>query len=151
MKYAFLIVAVISLIAVSALAEKPMIVTAGAAACGLKENITISVSFSKKANSFAEAKKLFDEQVAKISEFAKAQSVSKLEVQNQNYSISSNPRDYGDNGQVISYNYQLSGSTSYKMDNSNLAFKFAEFLTNQKMQVSLSSDAYREGNCSGKE
>jgi hypothetical protein len=115
--------------------------------CALKENVTVNVSFNFKANSFPEAKTKFDSQVAKVTEFAKSQAISKLEVQNQNYNISSNAAEYGQNGQPIRYDYQLSGNTTYKIDNSAAAFKFAEFLNKQNMQVGINSDAYRQGDC----
>ncbi len=119
----------------------------GAGNCEMKETVTININFNLKASSLAEAKKMFDDQSAKVAEFAKAQSLSKLDLQSQSYNINTNVRDYDNNGQPMSYSYQVSGSSSYKLDNAEAAFKFAEFLAAQKIQVGLNSSSYRQGNC----
>jgi hypothetical protein len=145
MKYSFFALVLIGvLFSSSALAKQ--VYSPVASGCSLKENITVSATFNLKANSLAEARKIFADQVAKITKFSK--SGSKLELQSQNYNINSNLKYYDQDGQPISYSYQISGSSSYKMDDSVQAFKFAEFLIAQKMQISFDSNAYRQGNCS---
>lgn len=116
-------------------------------ACTMKETVTLNVTYNFKANTLAEAKKMYDEQNAKVGEFAKKQVTGKFDVQSQNYNIYGSPQNYGPDGQPQSYSYQVSGSTGYMMDDADMAFKFAEFLTSQKMQVGINSNSYRQGNC----
>jgi hypothetical protein len=115
-------------------------ITAAPAGCVLKENVTVGINFNHKVPSIKEAKVKFDEQTKAIEQFAKQQELKKFEKQSMNYNIYTQ----------MEYNqptYQLSGSVQYQMDNSEEAFKFAEFLTQQKLQVSVNSNAYRQGNC----
>lgn len=118
------------------------------AECTLQENVTLSVTYNFKASSFAEAKKMFDDHVAKVQTFAKQQKLKKFSLQNQNYNIYAQPLNYNPDGTPNSFTYQINGSSSYVMDNADAAFTFAEFLTKQKMQVGLNSNSYRQGNCS---
>jgi len=115
--------------------------------CSMKEQVSINVQYNFRANSFADAKKMFDEQNAKITEYAKKQEVAKFDLQNQNYNISASPQNYGPDGQPQNYIYQVNGSSSYMMDNADAAFKFAEYLNSQKIQVGMNSNSYRQGNC----
>ncbi len=108
--------------------------------CVMKENVTVGINFNHKVPSIKEAKVKFDEQTKSIEQYAKQQELKKFEKQSMNYNI------YTQN----EYNqpvYQLSGSISYQLDNADEAFKFADFLTQQKFQVNVSSNAYRQGNC----
>lgn len=115
--------------------------------CNMREQVSLNVQYNFKANSFAEAKKMFDEQNAKVEALAKKQALAKFELQNQNYNIYSQPQNYGQDGQPQSYTYQVSGTSTYVMESSDAAFKFAELLTAQKIQVGMNSNMYRQGNC----
>jgi uncharacterized protein YggE len=115
--------------------------------CALQETVNLTVTYNFKAKSFTEAKQKFDEQIAKVNEFAKQQKVTKFDLQNQNYNIYSQPLSYHPDGTPDTYSYQVNGSSNYVMDNANAAFKFAEFLTGQKMQVGLNSNSYRNSPC----
>jgi uncharacterized protein YggE len=122
-------------------------VAVAAGTCTMQETVTLTVNYNFKAKSFAEAKQKFDAQIAKVSEYAKGQQIKKFDLQNQNYNIYSQPVSYNPDGTPDTYSYQVTGSSNYIMDNADAAFKFAEFLTNQKMQVGLNSNSYRNGNC----
>ncbi len=50
-------------------------------------------------------------------------------------------------GTPESYTYQVNGSVSYQLNNSDKAFAFGDFLTKQNIQVSMSTNSYRHGNC----
>lgn len=115
--------------------------------CSMREQVSINVQYNFRANSFAEAKKMFDEQNAKVTDYAKKQEVAKFELQNQNYNINAQPQNYGPDGQPQNYIYQVNGNSSYVMDNADAAFKFAEYLNSQKIQVGMNSNSYRQGNC----
>ncbi len=114
--------------------------------CTMKERVTISVRHNFKAGSFAEAKKVFDERNAQVEQFAKKQKLS-INLYSQNYNINSQPQNYGPDGMPQSFQYSVSGNTSYRMNDSDLAFKFGEFLTSKNIQVNLSSSSHRQGNC----
>lgn len=116
--------------------------------CEMKENITLNVQFNRKVASFEEAKKIFSDMTSKIEEMAKQQGIGALTLQNQNYNVSASPQGYAPDGATpLAFTYQVGGNASYKMDNADAAFKFAEFLITQKMQVGLNSNSYRQGNC----
>ena len=116
--------------------------------CVLKENVTIGVSFNQKVGSFAEAKGVFESMAKQVEDFAKQQELKKFTLQNQNYNIYSQPQGYMPDGTTpLSFTYQVNGTMSYQLDNTDAAFKFAELLTQKKMQVNVSSNSYRQGNC----
>lgn len=142
-KTALFLVATTALLTTSAYATN----IAPGAGCTMKETVTINVQYNFKASSFAEAKKMFDDQNAKVTAYAKKQEVNKFDLQSQNYNIYAQPQNYGSDGQPQSYTYQVTGSSGYIMDNADAAFKFAEFLNAQKIQVGMNSNAYRQGNC----
>jgi uncharacterized protein YggE len=147
MKKIILLAMVAAFASSPAFATKMAMPAAGANACTMKETVTVNIQYNFKASTFAEAKKMFDEQNTKVTDFAKKQEVGKFDLQNQNYNIYSQPLNYTPDGQPTTYNYQVTGSSSYIMDNVDAAFKFAEFLTAQKIQVGLNSNSYRQGNC----
>jgi uncharacterized protein YggE len=115
--------------------------------CRMQEQVTVNVNYNFKAKSFSDAKKMFDEQNAKVAELAKQQKLTKFDLQNQNYNIYSNPTSYTPDGLPQDYTYQVNGSSAYRMENAEAAFKFAEFLSQQKIQVGLNSNSYNSGNC----
>jgi uncharacterized protein YggE len=119
---------------------------AGGDQCGMQENMTLTVNFNFKAKNFTDAKQKFDQQLATVTEYAKQQKIKKFDLQNQNYNIYAQPSSYNPDGSPTDYTYQVTGSSNYMMDNADAAFKFAEFLTQLKMQVSLNSNSYRTGN-----
>ncbi len=135
MKTMMTVMALAAMFAAPAFAETPL-----PAGCTMKENVTVGINFNHKVPTIKEAKAKFDEQSATIEQFAKQQELKKFEKQNMNYNI------YTQN----EYNqpvYQLNGSVSYMLSNADEAFKFAEFLTTQKFQVTLNSNSYKQGNC----
>ena len=146
MKYLFVLATALGLMAFPAFATKA-IMPGGGMECTMKETVSINVQYNFRANSFAEAKKMFDEQNAKVTDFAKKQNVAKFELQNQNYNIYAQPQNYGPDGQPQSFIYQVNGSSAYVMDSADAAFKFAEFLNQNKIQVGMNSNSYRQGNC----
>ena len=114
----------------------------------MKENVTINISYNNlKGKNFDDIKKLFDEQTAKINEYAKQQKISKFDLTSKNYNVSASAATYDTSGKPETFNYSGSGSSSYTLDNSGTAFKFCEFLVSQKIQVSMSSNVYNQGNC----
>jgi hypothetical protein len=151
MKYALMLSMAIALaVASPSHATKPISAIARnlpAGECTLKENVSLTVSFNRRVKSFSEAKSIFDEQMKKVEDFAVQQKIGKLVVQSQNYNVSAQPVGYSPDGVPDSYNYQVNGSVNYLMHSADAAFKFGEFLTQNKIQVSLSSNAYRQGNC----
>jgi hypothetical protein len=66
--------------------------------------------------------------------------MKKFDLQSLNYNINSN---YNNGSQ----GYQLNGSASYQVGNADEAFKLAEFLTQQKFNVSVNGNSYRNGMC----
>lgn len=107
---------------------------------GMQENVTVSVNLNLMADSFAQAKAKYDEKMQAVTDFAKKQNVKKFDLQSMSYNVNSN----NNNGNMV---YQLNGNAGYQMDNADAAFKLAEFLTQQKFQVSVSASSYRNGNC----
>lgn len=142
-KSMIILTAAAALLAAPAQAEKMARIMANPDGCSMKEQVTISVSFNQKVNGFADGEGVFRSHMKKIEDYAAEQKV-KVMIQSQNYNVSSQ-RDYND---MDGLSYQMNGSMSYQMDDVAAATKFAEFLTQQqKMQVNLSSNAYRQGNC----
>lgn len=115
--------------------------------CDLKETVTLAVNFNRKVRSFSEAKTVIDEQMKKVNELAEQQQIKPLVIQSQSQNVSAQPTSYLPDGTPDNYNYNVNGNVSYMIKSADAAYKFAEFLTQQKMQVSLSSNAYRSGNC----
>ena len=137
MRY-FLAAISILLLAIPAYAEK----TVGniAAKCLMQEQVSISVNFNLSADSFTQAKAKYDEKIQSVTEFAKKQNIKKFELQSLNYNINSNYNN-GSSG------YQLNGSANYQIDVADEAFKLAEFLTQQKFNVSVNGNSYKNGMC----
>lgn len=135
------------LLPVSAQAIKPPAMGQGIGDCVMKQEVSLSISFNRKAKDLVQARSVFDEQMAKIEEFARQKQIKSLFLQSQNYSVSAQPANYGPDGQPENYSYQINGSFNYRLANSDTAFMFAEFLTTQKMIVSVNANAYRQGNC----
>ncbi|MCE2927787.1 MAG: hypothetical protein LW823_09140 [Rickettsiales bacterium] len=115
------------------------VVRPAGADCAMQEQVSIGVNFNAKASGFMDARKQFDEMSNKVEQFAKQQNI-KLSLQNMNYSVNVQQETGGPS-------FQIYGNMNYQMDNADSAFKFAEFLTQQKLQVSLNSNAYRAGMC----
>ena len=124
--------------------EKKALSVLGAPACKMQENVTLSISFNLRLKSFAEAKKKFDDKMAQIVDFAKQQNISKFQLQSMNYNISSQPSNSGD---ISEQDYQMNGNVSYLLDSTENAFKLAEFLNQQKIQVNVSVNKYQNGMC----
>ena len=114
--------------------------------CTMKERVTISVRHNFKSASFSEAKKTFDERNAEVEQFAQKQKLD-IDLYSQNYNINSQPQNYGPDGQPQSYQYSVSGNSTYRLEDADLAFTFGEFLTAKNIQVNLSSNSHRQGNC----
>lgn len=108
--------------------------------CGFLEQVSISISFNLNAEGFTQAKEKYDEKMQLIADYAKKQNLQKFELQSMNYNINSNY-----NGTM--QNYQLNGSFNYQMANIDDAIKFAEFLTQQKLNVSVNGNSYKNGVC----
>lgn len=113
----------------------------------MKENITININYNLKGKSFDEIKKKFDEQNAKIEAYAKEQKLTKFALQNKNYNISASASSYNQGGEPDTFQYSGNGNVSYMLENAEAAFKFCEFLISQKIQVSMNSNMYNQGNC----
>ncbi len=140
MKIKYFLVVIFSLfLAMPVLADR-MVGSARASQCALQEQVSISISFNLTAESFMQAKTKYDEKMQSISDYAKKQNMKKFDLQSMNYNINSN---YNNNVQ----NYQMNGSVNYQVGNSDEAFKFAEFLTEQKFNVSVNGNSYRNGTC----
>lgn len=113
----------------------------------MKENITININYNLKGKNFEEIKKKFDEQNAKIEAYAKEQKLTKFVLQSKNYNINASASYYNQGGEPESFQYSGNGNVSYMLDNAEVAFKFCEFLISQKIQVSMNSNMYNQGNC----
>jgi hypothetical protein len=113
----------------------------------MKENISININYNLKGKSFDEIKKKFDEQNAKIEEYAKEQKLTKFTLQSKNYNISASASSYNRGGEPEDFQFSGNGNVSYMLDNAEAAFKFSDFLITQKIQVSLNSNMYNQGNC----
>ncbi|MEQ1705971.1 MAG: hypothetical protein ABL867_08400 [Rickettsiales bacterium] len=138
MKNKFIAVATVcTLFSTSSFAEKAISMLA-APKCGFQEQVSISINFNLTAEGFTQAKGKFDEKMVVIADYAKNQKLQKFELQSMNYNINSNY-----NGSM--QNYQLSGSVNYQMANADDAIKFAEFLTQQKLNVSVNGNSYKNG------
>lgn len=111
-----------------------------------QENVTLTVTFNLKAKSFSEAKTKFDEKMKQIVEYAKQQHIEPFEPQSLNYNINAMQIAYDEGGPIIG-GYQLSGNTSYKLDNTDAALKLGEFLAGQKIQVGMNVNQYKNANC----
>ena len=112
--------------------------------CVMKENVSISINFNMKAASLTDAKTKVDEKMAQIKAFAAKQKIDNIEPQSMNYNISQ--QNYGNNSDREK-EYRVSGNLSYKLDSSDVAFTFAEFLEKEDYRVTLNSNSYRRGNC----
>lgn len=131
------------LLATSAHAQDARAKSATAApACKLQESVSINVNFNLHASSFAEAKQKFDEKMKKVAEFAAQQKIAKFELQSMSYNINTQGNYEG-----AESGYQMNGSANYQLSSSEDAFKLGEFLTQQKFQVSVNGNSYRNGNC----
>ncbi|MEK6746734.1 MAG: SIMPL domain-containing protein [Pseudomonadota bacterium] len=108
--------------------------------CGLQEQVSVSISFNLAAENFVQAKTKYDEKMQSIYDYAKKQEMKKFELQSMSYNINNN---YNNNVQ----NYQMNGGVNYQVGNSDEAIKFAEFLTQQKFNVSVNGSSYKNGNC----
>lgn len=108
--------------------------------CEMKENLSVSVNFNMKADSLMEAKAKFDDRMKQVADYAAQQKIENLEVQSMNYNIYSDVNN-------SEKTYQINGNVQYQMKSSDMAFKFAEFLEKQKMNVNINSNSYRQGNC----
>lgn len=108
--------------------------------CELKETVSVGINFNMTAQTMLEAKAKFDNTMQQISNYAADQKIEKLDPQSMNYNI------YAQNNGVDK-NYQVTGNVQYQMTSSDVAFKFADFLEKQKMNVNINSNAYRQGNC----
>src|SRR5690349_14687289 len=130
--------------------EAPAVAPAGAKimtpgrACPMQENVNLNINFNFKVKSFAEAKTKFEDKIKQVEEFAQQQQVKKFELQSMSYNISSQVTY--DNGMPES-GYQMNGNAGYVLDSADAAFKLAEFLTQQKFQVNVSVNKYRNGAC----
>lgn len=132
-------VAIIS-VAQPAFATKPVANRVIPAGCEFKENVTVGISFNMNASSMQEAKSKFDETMGRIAQYAADQKIEKLDPQSMNYNI------YAQNN-GSDKNYQVTGNVQYQMTSSDVAFKFADFLEKQKMNVNINANSYRQGNC----
>ena len=108
--------------------------------CEMKENVSVGINFNMTADSMMEAKAKFDDKMKQIADYAAQQKIEKLDMQSMNYNI------YTQNNGTDK-NYQVSGNVQYQMPSSDMAFKFGEFLEKQKMNVNISANSYRHGNC----
>ncbi len=113
-----------------------------------QEQVTLQVSYNIPVASFTAGHTKFEEQNKKFVEMAKQNNLKKYSVQNQFYSINSIPSTTLPDGTPTSYLFTLNGNASYLITGTTAeATKFADFLTSQKMQVSLSSNMYATDNC----
>ncbi len=108
--------------------------------CVMKENVTVGINFNMNAATMMEAKAKFDKAMNQIADYAADQKIENLEPQSMNYNIY-NQNNGGEN------NYQVTGNVQYKMQSSDIAFKFAAFLEKQNMKININSNSYRQGNC----
>lgn len=122
-----------------AFATKP-VADRQASGCVLKETVSVGVNFNMPAQTMTEAKAKFENTMKQIEDYAVSQKLEKLEPQSMNYNI------YAQNN-GMDKSYQVSGNVQYQMPSSDMAFKFAEFLEKQKMNVNINANAYRQGNC----
>lgn len=129
-------------LAADAAASRPMM---RPAPCAMQENVTLSVNFTIRAKSFDEAKKKYEEKMQQVDAFAKQQNIQKFDLQSMNYSVNSQQVNYDDG--MPQPGYQLSGNASYQLDSADNAFKLGEFLTQQKFQISVNVNKYRNGPC----
>ena len=111
---------------------------------GMQENVSINVNFNIRAESFADAKKKFEQKIQQVNDFAKQQNIGKFELQSMNYNI--NAQVTYDGG-MPEPGYQLNGNASYMVDSSDNAMKLGEFLTQQKFQVSMNANRNRNPMC----
>lgn len=138
MKTSFTLMSVVvALFVTPALAEKAITVPV-TSKCGFQEQVSIGINFNLTAEGFTQAKQKYDEKMQVIADYAKKQNLQKFELQSMNYNINSNY-----NGAM--QNYQLNGSVNYQMANADDAIKFAEFLTQQKLNVSVNGNSYKNG------
>ncbi|MFO0389067.1 MAG: hypothetical protein ACK502_05015 [Alphaproteobacteria bacterium] len=140
MRNIFLTTAMLVAFSVPAHATKPVTDREAASGCVMKENVSVGINFNMIATSMAEAKVKYDNSMKQISDYAAELKIEKLEPQSMNYNI------YAQNNGAEK-NYQVSGNVQYQMTSSDMAFKFAEFLEKQKMNVNINSNSYRQGNC----
>jgi uncharacterized protein YggE len=117
----------------------------GGGGCTMQENVSLSVNFNIRAKSFQEAKKKYEEKMQQLDTFAKQQNIQKFDLQSMNYSINSQQISYDDG--MPEQGYQLSGNASYQLDSADNAFKLGEFLTQQKFQINVNVNKYRNGVC----
>lgn len=144
MKYLFAII--LSVFLTNSAHAKSEAVAPVAGQC-IKETVTININYNIKGKSFDEIKKLIDEQNAKVEEYAKQQKLTTFKLQSKNYNINSSPASYDLSNRPETFQYSGNGSSSYLLDSSEIAFKFCEFLISQKIQVSMNSNSYNQGNC----
>ncbi len=137
MKYFVVLVACL-LVSVPAYADKTM--GNNSPACAMQDQISISVNFNLTADSFTQAKAKYDEKIQSITDYANKQNIKKFDLQSLNYNINNN---YNNGAQ----GYQLNGSASFQVSRPEEAFKFAEFLTQQKFNVSVNGNSYKNGMC----
>lgn len=113
----------------------------------MKEHVSININYNLKGKSFDEIKKKFDEQNAKIEEYAKEKKLTKFTLQSKNYNINASASSYNQGGEPENFQFSGNGNVSYMLDNAEAAFKFCEFLVGQKIQVSMNSNTYNQGDC----
>lgn len=136
----FLLMLAVTCIVLSADSQaRKAAVSAGCA--NLQEQVTLSVNYNISGDSFAQVKAKYDEKMKTVQESAAKQGVKQFDMQSTNYNI--NPKDYNNAESGV----QLNGSSSFRMDNADAAFKLAEFLNTQKFNASISVNAYQNGNC----
>lgn len=102
--------------------------------CSVQENVSLMANFMVPVASFEEGKAAFEEKHKQLNGFAAKQGVKSYTLQSTGYTVIAQPMMAIGQQEAT---FQLNGSVSYVIDSVESAFKFANFLTQQKFQVNV--------------
>lgn len=106
------------------------------ASAPVKEKISVVIGFSNNANSFAQAKAIYNEKVKMIFDLVKKQNIKTFDLLSADYNVYKNWSNGTDDKEYI-----IQYSNSYAVSNIDDAFAIADLLTQNKFSASINGKA----------
>ncbi len=106
----------------------------------VRENASLTINYNAKEKTVSGAKDKFLNKMHEIEDIVKKLDVKTFESTNQNFNIYSQQGSYEDGESNITY--QVSGSTSYKIEPPEAIEKISEILAANKIQFNVNLNSY---------
>lgn len=109
--------------------------------CPFNETSSINVSFNSTETELSQLKTIMATKISQIEAYAKDKGITKIELQNSSYSISTNSSGNCDDAAA---NFQFYGNASFNVEPADKGAEFMSYLVEKGITANLSMNSYRQ-------